>query len=116
MSTSRTRPPGAGADARRHEFVDLPLEQRFAGIFTTNLLTADSPSGLGSELMATAGVRQQLPGLLEAPGARSLLDLPCGDFGWLSRPDDVRHQGRRERQPSMATAITMIAPMMISWM
>ena len=27
-----------------------------------------------------------------------------------------RHQGRRERQPSMATAITMIAPMIISCM
>lgn len=97
MSISRTRPPvpaQAAFEARRHEFVDLPLEQRFARIFTTNLWTADSRSGLGSELTATAGVRQQLPGLLEALGARSLLDLPCGDFGWLSTvPLDLDYTG-----------------------
>jgi hypothetical protein len=87
MSKSRTRPPVAAQRAfaaRRHEFVDLPLEQRFARIFTTNLWSSESRSGLGSELQATAGVREQLPRLLEALDAGSLLDLPCGDFGWLS--------------------------------
>ena len=86
MSKSRTRPPVPAQHAfaaRRQEFVDLPLEQRFARIFTTNLWSSDSRSGLGSELTATAGVREQLPRLLEALGAGSLLDLPCGDFGWL---------------------------------
>ena len=84
----------AGFEARRHEFVDLPLEQRFSRIFTTNLWASDSRSGLGSELTATAVVREQLPRLLEALGAGSLLDLPCGDFGWLSTvPLDLDYIG-----------------------
>ena len=97
MSKSRPRPPvpaQAAFAARRHEFADLPLEQRFARIFTTNLWAAGSRSGLGSELTATAGVREQLPRLLEAIGATSLLDLPCGDFGWLSTvPLDLDYTG-----------------------
>jgi hypothetical protein len=87
MSKSRQRPPVPAQkafEAIRDEFVDLPLEQRFARIFTTNFWGAGSRSGLGSELTATAGVREQLPKLLEALEATSVLDLPCGDFGWLS--------------------------------
>ena len=97
MSKSRPRPPvpaQAAFAAQRHEFVDLPLEQRFARIFTTNLWAAGSRSGLGSELTATAGVREQLPRLIEAIGATSMLDLPCGDFGWLSTvPLDLDYTG-----------------------
>ncbi len=97
MSRSRPRPPVPAQQAfqaRRHEFVDLPLAQRFSRIFTTNLWSADSRSGLGSELTATEGVRRQLPQLLQALGATSLLDLPCGDFGWLSTvPLDLDYTG-----------------------
>jgi hypothetical protein len=97
MSGSRSRPPVPAQKAfadRRHEFVDLPLEQRFARIFTTNLWAGDSRSGLGSALTATVGVREQLPRLLEALGAGSLLDLPCGDFGWLNTvPLDLDYTG-----------------------
>jgi SAM-dependent methyltransferase len=42
-----------------------------------------SVSGLGSEDRATAGIREALPGLLRRLGARSLLDAPCGDAGWI---------------------------------
>jgi hypothetical protein len=97
MSKSRHRPPvpaQVAFEARRQEFADLPLQERFARIFRSNLWTADSPSGLGSELSATAGVRDQLPALLMALGAKSLLDLPCGDFGWLSTvPLDLDYVG-----------------------
>lgn len=97
MSSFRPRPPVPAQqafDARRHEFVHLPLNERFARIFTTNLWTAESRSGLGSELTATAGVRQQLPRLLETLGAATLLDMPCGDFGWLSTvPLDLDYTG-----------------------
>ena len=97
MSSSRPRPPVPAQRAfadRRQEFVDLPLEQRFARIFTTNLWSGESRSGLGSALTATAGVREQLPPLLQALGATSLLDLPCGDFGWLSTvPLDLDYTG-----------------------
>jgi hypothetical protein len=63
----------------------LPLSQRFERIFRTNLWGApDSRSGLGSELDATAGLRASLPAFLANHQAASLLDVPCGDFGWLS--------------------------------
>jgi hypothetical protein len=94
---SRKRPPVPAQlafDSRREEFSELPLDQRFTRIFTTNLWASDSKSGVGSELAATAGLREQLPALLAELGARSLLDLPCGDFGWLSTvPLDLAYTG-----------------------
>ena len=97
MSKSPQRPlvPAQEAfAARRDEFADLTLQERFSRIFTTNLWAAATPSGLGSEVGATAVVRDQLPALLMALGARSLLDLPCGDFGWLSTvPLDLDYTG-----------------------
>ena len=97
MSKPRPRPPVPAQkafEARRQELLELPLNERFARIFTTNLWAGGSRSGLGSELTATTGVRQQLPGVLEAVCATSLLDLPCGDFGWLSTvPLDLDYTG-----------------------
>jgi hypothetical protein len=43
----------------------------------------DSLSGKGSNLEATADLRRTLPQLLRDLDARSLLDLPCGDFFWM---------------------------------
>ena len=40
-------------------------------------------SGLGSEDRATAAIRDALPSLLQRLAARSLLDAPCGDAGWI---------------------------------
>jgi len=97
MSKSRQRPPVPAQiafEAKRGEFAELPLQERFSRIFTTNFWNGQSRSGLGSELSATAGVREQVPALLEALGAESLLDLPCGDFGWLSTvPLDLDYTG-----------------------
>jgi len=47
----------------------------------------ESVSGPGSSLDATAVIREQLPAMLRSLGCRSLLDLPCGDFHWMSRVD-----------------------------
>ena len=97
MSTSKSRPPApahVAFQARRSELEALPLAERFSNIFATNLWTAGSRSGLGSELSATEGLRARLPGILDGLGAKSLLDLPCGDFGWLSTvPLDVDYIG-----------------------
>ena len=60
----------------------------FEKIRATNLWgSADSVSGLGSELDSTARVRAELPGLLREMGVRTMLDIPCGDFHWLSQVD-----------------------------
>lgn len=47
----------------------------------------DSKSGKGSNLEATAEVRRVLPDLLRELGARSMLDVPCGDFFWMAHVD-----------------------------
>jgi hypothetical protein len=97
MSNARTRPPApahVAFQARKAELQQLSLAERFSQIFTTNLWTGGSRSGLGSELTATTGVRAELPALLTALDARTLLDLPCGDFGWLSTvPLDLEYIG-----------------------
>lgn len=72
--------------ADRESFVGLDLAARFERIEKTNLWGADSSvSGLGSEDLATEAIRAELPSLLQRLGARSLLDAPCGDAGWIGR-------------------------------
>ena len=70
--------------ADRENFAGLDLAARFERIERTNLWgAATSVSGLGSEDLATAAIREALPGLVRRLGARSLLDAPCGDAGWI---------------------------------
>jgi hypothetical protein len=72
----------------RESLVSLDLKRRFEYIFETNFWGGDeSRSGLGSALTETENLRSQIPGLLLDIGARSLLDIPCGDFRWLSKAD-----------------------------
>ncbi|MBR0847184.1 class I SAM-dependent methyltransferase [Bradyrhizobium diazoefficiens] len=72
--------------ADRANFAGLDLAARFERIERTNLWgAATSVSGLGSEDRATAVIRDALPPLLQRHGARSLLDAPCGDAGWIGR-------------------------------
>jgi SAM-dependent methyltransferase len=68
----------------RASFAGLDLAQRFRRIHDTNLWSAESPSGPGSEIDATAVLRAELPRLLARLGATSLLDAPCGDAGWIN--------------------------------
>lgn len=56
----------------------------FTGIYRQRAWTdAESVSGPGSNLAATARLREELPVLLGRLGVRRFLDLPCGDFHWL---------------------------------
>jgi hypothetical protein len=45
---------------------------------------SESVSGTGSTLEQTQAIRESLPRLIQGYGIKSLLDLPCGDFHWLS--------------------------------
>ena len=47
--------------------------------------SADSRSGRGSDLKQTATLREVLPKLLSELQVRRLLDVPCGDFHWMSQ-------------------------------
>jgi SAM-dependent methyltransferase len=60
------------------------MRSTFAPFYTDNRWGDDeSVSGPGSSVERTAKLRRELPGLLQAIGARTLLDAPCGDFNWM---------------------------------
>jgi hypothetical protein len=81
--------------ADRKSFAGLNLAQRFQRIHDINLWgAAESVSGLGSELDATAALRKELPRLLARLEVSVLLDAPCGDAGWINQLNlDVRYVG-----------------------
>ena len=74
--------------ARERELRGLSSRELFTEIWRSNLWGAqESRSGLGSEQQATSRLTGELPALLKQLGVRTLLDCPCGDFGWLSRAE-----------------------------
>jgi SAM-dependent methyltransferase len=83
----RKRPPVLAHQrfvARQAELEGLDLQDLFTRIYRTNLWGGDeSRSGLGSALEATSALRRSLPPLFERFAIGSILDLPCGDFGWM---------------------------------
>lgn len=83
----RKRPPVLAHERFREraaDFEGLAPEPLFTKIWQSNLWGAEtSRSGLGSEDEATAHLRAELPLLLQRLGVKTLLDLPCGDFGWM---------------------------------
>src|SRR5690242_13495129 len=86
-----TRPPAVAHvrfDARRDEFRHLDLEATSERIYTTNLWgSAESVSGLGSAPAEMRALRATLLDLLKDLHVRTLVDAPCGDFGWLGDGD-----------------------------
>ena len=73
---------------RASELEGLGLKERFAHIYQTNLWGSDeSISGSGSAVDQTRAIRAQLPVLLRELKVASMLDLPCGDFGWMREVD-----------------------------
>ena len=49
--------------------------------------SAESGSGIGSELAATENVSAYLPELFQRLQVSRLLDAPCGDWNWMRRVD-----------------------------
>lgn len=65
-----------------------PMEDVFQDIYRSNRWSSpESASGTGSDLSQTAALSRELPLLLRRHGVRSMLDIPCGDFNWMSRVD-----------------------------
>jgi hypothetical protein len=67
-----------GADrskSMRNVFTEIYRNNSFGGI--------DSRSGTGSDLIQTDEIRRSLPGLLKDISAKTVLDIPCGDFHWM---------------------------------
>jgi len=60
-------------------FTDIYRNNRWQG--------SESRSGEGSSIRQTATLIEQLPLALRRHGVRSMLDIPCGDFHWMSQVD-----------------------------
>lgn len=65
------------------------IEGRFAEIYKRGVWrqsdTQLADSGLGSELHLTEGMRSELPHVLRSVEAKTLVDLGCGDWTWMSQ-------------------------------
>jgi SAM-dependent methyltransferase len=48
---------------------------------------SESASGAGASADQTAEIRRSLPALLAELGIAAMLDLPCGDYGWMRTLD-----------------------------
>lgn len=85
----RARPPVLAHlrfKERERDLAGLAPEALFTEIWNSNLWGArTSRSGLGSEDAETLRLRSELSILLERLGVRTLLDLPCGEFGWIGK-------------------------------
>lgn len=70
-----------------------PMLDVFNEIFHDNLWHSDeSHSGYGATVEATQRLIEGIPRILKEVGARTFLDIPCGDFNWLSTVElDIDH-------------------------
>lgn len=69
---------------RRQHLSRMSSKQIFNEIYRCNAWEdSESLSGGGSNLINTEVIRSELPKLLFDLGARSLFDIPCGDFNWM---------------------------------
>ena len=81
---------------RRRRLARLGPKRVFARYYFKNKWgDRESRSGKGSNLKNTEAVRRELPALLRRHNIRSILDLPCGDFYWMSSVDlgDITYLG-----------------------
>lgn len=59
----------------------------FDFIYRTNYWGGESLSGKGSDIIQTQKISETLPVLLKSLGAKSMLDIPCGDYYWMKHLD-----------------------------
>lgn len=65
-----------------------PARTVFGDLYRRNGWTdPESVSGPGSNLEQTVTVRRELPEVLRRVDARTLLDVPCGDWHWMREVD-----------------------------
>lgn len=72
------------------------LKKVFNRIYENNEWgSEESKSGGGSELRTTEKIREEIPNVISKFNIKSFLDIPCGDFNWMSKVDlnDVEYIG-----------------------
>jgi hypothetical protein len=82
----RRLPPAERDRALRRELPALTLAERFSLLDELGVYHhEESRSGAASSLAETRTLRKALPRLVAEHGITTVLDVPCGDFYWLSR-------------------------------
>lgn len=72
----------------KSKFSPLNIQDRFELIYNENYWESDeSRSGLGSEIKNTKEVLKALKKIIKEYNIRSIIDIPCGDFNWMSKMD-----------------------------
>lgn len=68
-----------------HPYRQVSRKKLFTNFYEQNKWAdSESISGPGSNLRSTESIRQNLPSLLMEVDAKSILDIPCGDFYWMN--------------------------------
>jgi hypothetical protein len=89
MTSRRDRVP---FDSRYYEKLTPADSREAADVFRDiyrrhHWAGSESASGAGASADQTAGLRRALPLLLAELGIATMLDLPCGDYGWMRTVD-----------------------------
>jgi hypothetical protein len=88
VSAVRLARRAPGATQLRRIYSELFSDRVFTNIYRENMWgDGDSRSGGGSNLQGTRVIRAELPGLITSLGISTMLDVPCGDFFWMSKLD-----------------------------
>lgn len=70
--------------AEKEFFNNSSTQEVFTHIYESNKWgDAESKSGGGSNLEKTISLRKAIPTMLTQLDAKSMLDIPCGDFHWM---------------------------------
>jgi hypothetical protein len=72
----------------KSKFSKLSIEERFELIYAENSWESnESSSGIGSEIKNTKEVLRALKQIISEFKIKSIIDVPCGDFNWMSSID-----------------------------
>ncbi len=80
----------------KSKFSKLSLKERFELIYNENFWESnESRSGIGSEIKNTKEVLKSLDQIIKDFKIKSIIDIPCGDFNWMSFMDmkNIEYQG-----------------------
>ena len=80
----------------KSKFINLSLQERFELIYNENFWESEeSRSGIGSEIENTKEVLKALEHFIKEFKIKSIIDIPCGDYNWMSSMDmrNLKYQG-----------------------
>lgn len=74
----------------KSKFSKLTNQERFETIYNENFWESnESSSGIGSEIKNTKEVLKAIKLIIKQFKIKSIIDIPCGDFNWMSLLDMV---------------------------